>query len=88
MSHVLQQLDDLIEAGTIHSVFVGKSATRSHSRFATLRTGTAETVATGEGNSAEEALRAAISNIGRPAIVPVQTQPAMPGFTRNAMPGF
>ncbi len=87
MSDTFRQLDDLIERRVIHSVFFGQSATKTHKRFATLRTGMGETVATGEGQTGEEALRDALAKLTRqPAVT---TMPAMPGMTRPAaMPGM
>lgn len=52
----MKMIDDAIERGAFHSVFVGRSMAAGRKRFATFRTGSAETVATGEGDTAEQAL--------------------------------
>jgi hypothetical protein len=85
---MLKELDDLIESGAIHTVFVGKSAVPGMKRFATLRTGAAETVSDGKGNSVAEALTDALSKLNGASARPLVTQPAMPGFTQPSMPGF
>ncbi len=82
----MKELDQLIDSGHVHTVFVGASAMPGRKRFATFRTGPGETVATGAGDTCEEALRDALGKLGR--IPAVTTQPAMPGMTRNRMPGM
>lgn len=78
---MLARIDALIERGACHTVFIGKSAVPGMSRFVTLRTGAAETVATGQGVTAAAALDDALSKLSAPAM------PGMPGMTRPAMPG-
>jgi len=79
---MFDEIDDLIERGVIHSVYVGKSVTRQ-ARFATLRKGAGETVSEGKGQTAEEALRKAIDGVGKPRVQhqePEVQQPMMPGM--------
>lgn len=77
----LKEIEDLLERKSIHSVFVGRSAVPRFKRFATLVAGSGETVARGEGNTAQEALQDAVDRLrGRPAPA---TQPSMPSFTRG-----
>jgi len=78
---MLARIDALIERGACHTVFIGKSAVPGMSRFVTLRTGAAETVATGQGVTAAAALDDALRKLSAPAM------PGMPGMTRPAMPG-
>lgn len=75
----LRKIDDLIERGVIHSVYVGRSVT-DQKRFATLRRGAGETVASGQGDTCEAALQDAVSRIGTQRPVNVET-PVMPGIT-------
>jgi len=90
--NVLEVVDTLLRDGVCHSVFVGKSALPGRQCFATLVTGTAVTIATGSGNTSQEALADALSKLPRAAaampVAPAQTRPVMPGMNRNAMPGF
>lgn len=79
---MFEQLDDLIEKGVIHSVFVGRSVTASP-RFATLRTGAGDTVSTGKGRTCADALQDALNKVGGPRVQyqepAVQTMPLLPG---------
>ena len=88
----LEIVDQMLKEGAFHSVFVGKSALPGRQCFATLVTGSAVTIATGSGNTTNEALTDALNKLPRAAaampVAPTQTRPAMPGFTRNTMPGF
>lgn len=86
--NVLEVIDTLLRDGTCHSVFVGKSAVPGRKCFATLVTGSAITVATGGGNTAQDALVDALSKLHRVPDAPAETRPAMPSFNRNTMPGF
>lgn len=81
---MFEQIDDLIDRGVIHTVFVGKSVTVKK-RFATLRTGAGETVSTGQGNTTTEALQDALARVGQPRVQyqepEVQVMPGvMPGL--------
>lgn len=80
--NILSEIDDILN-GAPHSVFVGRSATQ-HKRFATIRKGTGETVSTGLGDTAEEALRDAVQKMRG---VPVETAPVAPSGIVTRMPG-
>ena len=90
--NVLEVIDTLLRDGTCHSVFVGKSVVPGRRCFATLVTGSAVTVATGGGDTAQDALADALSKLPRASAMmpaaPAETRPAMPSFNRNTMPGF
>ena len=81
---MLERLNDLIDRGVIHSVFIGKSVT-AQPRFATLKAGAGETVASGKGQTCAEALQDALDRVGKPQVQhqepEVQTMPGvMPGL--------
>lgn len=88
----LEIVDRMLKEGVFHSVFVGKSAVPGRKCFATLSTGSAVTVATGSGDTANDALMDALSKLPRAVaampVAPAEVRPVMPGLTRNAMPGF
>ena len=88
----MDRIEQLLATGVAHSVFVGNSVLKWRERFATIRTGSGETIATGFGNTAEEALADALSHIGPPVHDMVSepqltTRPAIPGLTRR-IPGL
>jgi diaminopimelate epimerase len=83
----LDKIEALLASGACHSVYVGQSVVKGNPRFATITTGSGETVARGKGATATAALEDALDKLHKRPVT-VVTQPAMPGFTRNAMPGF
>jgi len=62
---MFDELENLIDRKIVRSVYAGKSVTDSK-RFATLRNGANETVATGEGDTCTEALLNAVAKVSRP----------------------
>lgn len=64
MTDVLKEIDDMIERGVMHSVFVGRSVT-ADKRFATFRVGGGDTVASGKGQTCQEALVDAVNKLTR-----------------------
>jgi len=87
MVNTLLRIDDLIESGSVHAVFIGRSAVKGNKRFATIKATDGRTVADGKGNSTNEALTDALNKIDRNHVA-IETRPVMPGLNRNAMPGF
>ena len=85
MTDALKRAEELAASGCMF--FFGKSVVAGNPRFATIRSGGGDTVATGKGQTCEEALIDAMSNIGPPRLDLVsepQLKPVMP----RAMPGI
>lgn len=88
----MDRLEQLIASKQAHSVFFGYSVLAWRDRFATIRTGAGETIATGHGKTVEEALTDALNNIGPPKLDhasephAMTNRPHIPGL--NRIPGL
>jgi hypothetical protein len=88
----MDRIEQLLANKQAHSIFFGTSVLKWRERFATIRTGAGETIATGFGSTGEEALADALSKIGPPVLDMASepqftTRPAIPGLTRR-IPGL
>ena len=89
--NTLDRIEQLLVSGQAHSIYFGTSVVKWHKRFATIRTGAGETIATGWGDTGEAALADALTRIGTPTLDMVSepqltTRPYVPGLTR--IPGL
>jgi len=57
----LQRIDDLLATGEINNIVIGRSAVPGKNRFVTLRADGAKAVASGGGDTVQEAFDSAMS---------------------------
>jgi hypothetical protein len=96
--NILSELDRLLDLGnSVSGVFFGRSVIPGVARFATLRKSDGNTLASGRGETSEEALIDALAQMGSPppvaSVLPLPlpemvpaNKPAMPGIRK--MPGL